>query len=178
VRTNNRKSMRYGKRVAPKILNPLTALPGVWKSHVLLFNISNQIINERLAEEMKRDGLKVTPREAWVLMAAAERALFQSEIADCLNINTNVMVRVVDSLQQQGLIQRDRTQNRRLNMLEVTPRGHRVLNDMYAGWERRTAAIFHPITAAEVKRTSLLARQIIEDHYLQKQKGPARRLTP
>jgi hypothetical protein len=29
--------------------NPLRVVPGVWKSLVLVFNASNQIVNERLA---------------------------------------------------------------------------------------------------------------------------------
>lgn len=171
--------MRYRNDVTPppKVENPLTMLPGVWRSYVLLFNTSNAIANERLAELMVEDGINLSPRMGWVLMAAEERLLNQAQIAACLNINTNVMVRIVDHLQRKGLVVRDVLADRRSNKLEVTPKGKELLKKMYAGWDERTAKIFSPVPVSEVKHISKFARMIITEYYAQKKKGPARKQT-
>ena len=156
--------------------NPLRFLPGVWKSYVLLFNTTNQIVNERLSEEMKREGFDVSPREAWVLMAAKEKPLGQGVIADCLNINTNVMVRMVDRLEKKGLARRTKdSRNRRGHKLEVTRKGHELLKRLYEGWDSRTQRIFYPATWDDIKRYEQVARSIIDDHYSKKKRGPTRR---
>lgn len=146
--------------------NPFAELPGVWKSYVLAFSTFSRIICKRLEEEMARDGIDLSPRQGWVLMAAEELPLSQGLTADILGINANVMVRVVDSLEARGLIKRVKNlKNRRESRLVVTTKGKLMLKKMFSGWERRTIAIFRPVSPEEVERCSHMAKAVILDYY-------------
>lgn len=146
--------------------DPFQELPGVWKSYVLCFSTFSRIITQRLEEEMAKDGIDLSPREGWVLMAAEELPLSQKLTADILGINTNVMVRILDSLEEKGLLKRIKNrENRRESRLVITTKGQDMLKKMFSGWDRRTAAIFRPISPREVDRCCKIARTIITDHY-------------
>jgi DNA-binding MarR family transcriptional regulator len=158
--------------------NPLRLIPGVWKSLVLVFNASNQIVNERLAEELRLMGVNISAREAWILMAAEERPMNQSYIARVLNINANVMVRTVDRLEKKGMLRRMPGKTRREHALEITTKARTLLKKMYAGQEAAAARIFHPVPMHDVRQAADLARRIIDDYYSKSEDGPTRRLTP
>jgi DNA-binding MarR family transcriptional regulator len=158
--------------------SPLTRLPAVWKSLVLVFNATNQIVNERLAEELRLMGVNLSAREAWILMAAEDRPMNQTYIARVLNINANVMVRTVDRLEKKGALRRTPGKTRREHALEITAKGRALLKKLYAGQEAAATRIFHPVPMHDVRKAADLARRIIDDYYSKSEDGPTRRLTP
>jgi DNA-binding MarR family transcriptional regulator len=116
--------------------------------------------------EMIREGLDVTPRQSWIMMAVEEKPHNQATIAEILEVNANQMVREVDQLERKRLIRRIRNpENRRDVLLQVTPKGKRLLSKMYAGLEARDARIVHPISMVEVRHLTALVRAIIADYH-------------
>jgi DNA-binding MarR family transcriptional regulator len=112
------------------------------------------------------DAFGVTLREGWVLMAIGEKPLKQSLVADCLNMNANVMVGIVDHLEHLGLAQRHRNpENRREYVLAVTSKGRDVLRRFDETWASRTAEIFRPINEKALAALDECARAIIDSYY-------------
>ncbi len=147
-------------------IDPLELVPNLWRSYVCLFTTSNRIVNKRLQIEMITEGLDVTPRQSWIMMAVEEKPHNQATIAEILEVNANQMVREVDQLERKRLIRRIRNpENRREVLLQVTPKGKRLLSKMYAGLEARDARIFHPISMVEVRHLTALVRAIIADYH-------------
>src|SRR5215469_4106366 len=147
-------------------VDPLEVVPNLWRSYVCLFTTSNRIVNKRLQTEMIREGLDVTPRQSWIMMAVEEKPHNQATIAEILEVNANQMVREVDQLERKRLIRRIRNpENRREVLLQVTAKGKRLLSKMNAGLEARDARIFHPISMVEVHHLTALVRAIIADYH-------------
>ena len=75
--------------------------------------------------------LGVTPKHVGVLgMVAAGRAGSQREIATALGVAPSLVVQLVDRLEELGALERRRsTDDRRVQRLELTPRGADLLTD-------------------------------------------------
>lgn len=141
--------------------NPLEVVPGAAKSSVWLLTVASRIVNERLTDELKRVNFAVSLREGWVLLAVRGSVVSQSVIAECLGINPNVMVGIVDSLEAGGFVRRRRGENRREYRLELTEKGGDQLAVMFRDWEERTARVFGPLTVEEITEIRNLAVKII-----------------
>jgi DNA-binding MarR family transcriptional regulator len=158
--------------------NPLTLCPGVWKSLIHLFNLHNQIMNERIAAIYKREGIEITVRDMLIVLAASEGAQSQRDIASVLNVNDNVLVRSIDALEKKGYVKREQHKDRRRTTITVLPKAQKLLKTLRTDWERRYAEVFHPVPVSEVRTISGLVRLIIDDYYEKKSEGPRRRIKP
>jgi DNA-binding MarR family transcriptional regulator len=144
--------------------NPFTALPGVWKSYQLVFMLSTKITSKRLAKYYAEKGINL--REVWVLMGCRETAASQSVVADCLGINRNVMVRLVDGMEAKKLIRRVRNpENRREYLLKVTSKGHTELRVIDRNFDNAAREAFRPITLEQLKHAKEFAEAVIRSYY-------------
>ena len=138
----------------------------MWKSYALLFKYASEIITERLEKECSKKGFSV--REGWILMAIEEKPLSQHVVAECLLINRNVMVGLVDCLEEKGLVVRKKNpENRRESLLEVTPKGRKILKWIHDGFAERTNRIFHPISSDVRDQCAVYWREIINEYHRQ-----------
>jgi DNA-binding MarR family transcriptional regulator len=73
----------------------------------------------------------VDGRELAVLtILGADVPISQQEAADALGVDRTTMVALVDELEDKGLVERHRSpSDRRKNLVELTPAGHRCLRD-------------------------------------------------
>jgi DNA-binding MarR family transcriptional regulator len=145
--------------------NPCVLLPEVWKSYVLLLTHALGIVTARLEAECQQKGFSA--RMGWILMAAEYGPHSQTFIAQCLCINNNVMVKMVDALESKQLIRRKRNpDNRRESLLVVTPKGRAILKWIHDDFEQRTARIFFPVPLDELRSQMVPRfRAIIDEHY-------------
>lgn len=152
----------------PKIsrkFNPFTICPGVWsKSYYLTLTLSTAIAGLRLEEHYSETGIGL--REVWILMACEESAASQSVIADCLGINRNVMVTIIDNMESKGLLRRVRNpENRREYILRLKTKGRIRLREIEQNFENVAAKVFHPIPLEEIRRIRDNAMLIIRSYY-------------
>ena len=93
-------------------------------------------------------------------VVTAEPAASQRSIADTLGLDRATVVALVDVLEEQGLARRVRSrQDRRVNGVEVTPRGRRVLKRADALMEECEQKFIAALPLAERKQlTSMLER--------------------
>ena len=79
------------------------------------------------------------PRDAGVLIALLSGGpVSQQELATRLNVNRTVMVKLIDSLEQRGLVERVRNpENRRAYALQPTPAGREALLELLPRMDER-----------------------------------------
>jgi DNA-binding MarR family transcriptional regulator len=104
------------------------------------------------------------PREAGILIALeSEGPRSQQELAERLNVNRTVMVKLVDGLEGRGLVTRLRNpDDRRAYALHPTPAGREAMLEMLPRMERAEAELTAPLTATEVERLKARLRALIE----------------
>jgi MarR family transcriptional regulator for hemolysin len=147
-----------------KALNPFAALPDVWTCYQLTFELALTITRKRLAKFYAARGIEL--REVWILMGCRVTAASQSLVADCLGINHNVMVRIVDGLEAKKLIRRVRNpENRREYLLKVTSKGHAELRLIDRNFDNAAREAFRPISLEELQHLKDLAAVIIRSYY-------------
>ena len=103
------------------------------------------------------------PRDAGVLIALLSGGpTSQQELATRLNVNRTVMVKLIDSLEQRGHVERIRNpENRRAYALQPTLAGREALLELLPRMERAEAELTAPLSAADVERLKALLRELI-----------------
>src|SRR3954447_6440873 len=104
------------------------------------------------------------PRDAGVLIALeAEGPASQQELAERLNVNRTVMVKLIDSLEARGYVTRLRNpDDRRAYALHPTPAGREALLEMLPRMREAEAELAGALSAAEADRLRELLRGLIE----------------
>ncbi len=103
------------------------------------------------------------PRDAGVLIALLSGGpASQQELATRLNVNRTVMVKLIDSLEQRGHVERVRNpENRRAYALQPTPAGRAALLELLPRMERAEAELTTSLDPTEIERLKALLRGLI-----------------
>ena len=103
------------------------------------------------------------PRDAGVLTALESIGpSSQQELAERLNVNRTVMVKVIDHLEGRGLVTRVRNpEDRRAYALLPTQKGREALVELLPRMQLAEAELTAPLSEAEVERLKALLRQLI-----------------
>jgi len=101
-----------------------------------------------------------------VLVALAEDGpASQARLGRRLSIDRSDMVAVVNDLERDGLVARVRDeQDRRRNLVRLTPAGKRALDRLDARVEEAQAAVLGPLSAAERQDLLRLLTRVVEHH--------------
>jgi len=143
----------------PPITRPPALPPALaHRTGILLYKVA-QFVQDHLDAALQPWGLKT--RHYKVLSVLAYRApLSQQALVEKLRIDRAMMVDIVDELERQGLVERQRNQtDRRLYDLTPTDVGRAMVTEMNATLDAMEAAVFAPLSEAEQQHLhALLAR--------------------
>ncbi|WP_131738158.1 MarR family winged helix-turn-helix transcriptional regulator [Actinomadura roseirufa] len=108
--------------------------------------------------------LGITVRGLVVLLALPMYGpVNQRDLIGHIGIDKSTMVRLIDELEEAGLVSRERApQDRRAYLIVLTPRGERVLAEARRLFEEANAHIFGSFTEAERRQLVDLLRRLIE----------------
>jgi DNA-binding MarR family transcriptional regulator len=102
-------------------------------------------IKANALEEFEREGLSMYQYSVLAVLAEGARET-QATIADTLNLDRGQLVGVLDSLEEDGLIERRRDQSdRRRHMVSLTPAGKKQLVKMRAIVKRVEDSFLEPL---------------------------------
>jgi DNA-binding MarR family transcriptional regulator len=95
---------------------------------------------------------EMEPRQMWVIVVAHDMPeANQKQIADFLGINHNVMVGLVDKLERNGVLKRQKNPaNRREYMLILTEKGSKVVLRWVKTFRVNVNRAFAPLSAKEI----------------------------
>jgi DNA-binding MarR family transcriptional regulator len=84
----------------------------------------------------------------------------QQEIAERMGVDRTTMVAIIDSLETKGIIaRRPDTDDRRRNLIEITPAGHDILRQATVASDQAEAQLLAPLNAQDAEQLrDLLAR--------------------
>jgi DNA-binding MarR family transcriptional regulator len=119
---------------------------------------ANRLVSERLdAEGMRRYHFSV-------LVALDEDGPdSQAALGRRLSIDRSDMVAVLNDLERDGLVARDRDErDRRRNVIRLTPAGRRTLKRLDARVQEAQAALLEPLSAAERRALKDLLARVVE----------------
>ena len=89
----------------------------------------------------------------------------QAALGRRLSIDRSDMVAVINDLERDGLVARVRDeQDRRRNLVRLTPAGGRALKRLDARVEEAQAALLSPLSAAERRELLAMLTRIVEHH--------------
>src|SRR3954449_11194368 len=103
------------------------------------------------------------PRDAGVLITLVSSGpVSQQELVARLNVNRTLMVKLIDSLEQRGLVTRLRNpDDRRAYALHATPAGREALLEMLPTMADAEAELAEHLSDAETKRLKHLLKALI-----------------
>lgn len=103
------------------------------------------------------------PRDAGVLITLINSGpVSQQDLVERLNVNRTLMVKLIDSLEQRGLVTRLRNpEDRRAYALHPTPKGREALTEMLPTMAEAEAELSEHLTADEIDRLKALLRELI-----------------
>jgi DNA-binding MarR family transcriptional regulator len=142
---------------------PLLAMPSV-----LMIQMGK--LARRLAGEMFPDDVKRSPRGslggALVLaLLASHGPLSQREVSDRGGMDPGDLVSVIDALEKQGYVVRDRDpKDRRRYALRLTHEGHLALHERRNRAARLNDALFEPLTPLEREMLEGLLLRVLSFH--------------
>jgi DNA-binding MarR family transcriptional regulator len=117
----------------------------------LLHQLSRRLRRAQ-AERLAPLGLTPAQERALRLMTRSEQPLRMTELADQLGIVPRSLTRVIDTLEEAGLVHREiDPRNRRAILLHLTERGKAVRDDMRQARRRAAEDLFAPLSAEERK---------------------------
>jgi DNA-binding MarR family transcriptional regulator len=116
----------------------------------LALAFAGQIASMRIQEALRAHGLK--NNHAHVLMVLAdEGATGQQALVQALGVDPSVLVAMLNDLENAGLAERRRDPvDRRRHIVEISPRGTRLVTDVYAGVASVEAELFADLDASEI----------------------------
>jgi DNA-binding MarR family transcriptional regulator len=103
------------------------------------------------------------PRDAAVIAALVSFGpSSQQDLAQRLNVNRTMMVKLIDSLEARGLVVRLRNpEDRRAYALHATPAGNETLTEMLPVMEKAEQELSAPLSGAELERLKALLRPLL-----------------
>jgi MarR family transcriptional regulator, lower aerobic nicotinate degradation pathway regulator len=119
---------------------------------------AQRVVSERLAAE------GIRRHHFGVLVALDEDGpSSQAVLGRRLWIDRSDMVAVINDLEQDRLVARDRDErDRRRNVIRLTPAGRRALKRLDARVEQAQAALLEPLSAAERRTLEQLLTRVVE----------------
>jgi DNA-binding MarR family transcriptional regulator len=121
----------------------------------------NRRLRRAQAERLKPLGLTPAQERALRTMTRSERPLRMAELAEQLGIVPRSLTRVIDTLEEAGLVQREiDPRNRRATLLHLTERGQAVRDDMRQARRRAAEDLFAPLSAEDRKTLTKLLSMI------------------
>ena len=116
----------------------------------LALAVAGQSASKRVQEALRAHGLK--NNQARLLMVLAdEGATSQQTLVQTLGVDPSVLVAILNDLESAGLAQRRRDPaDRRRHIVEISPRGTKLVADVYAGVESVEAELFASLDANEI----------------------------
>jgi len=116
----------------------------------LALTIAGQSAGKRVQEALRAHGLK--NNQAHLLMVLAdEGATSQQTLVQTLGVDPSVLVAILNDLDSAGLAERRRDPvDRRRHIVEISPRGTKLVADVYATIESVEAELFASLDAHEI----------------------------
>ena len=109
------------------------------------------------AERLAPLGLTPAQERALRVITRSEQPLRMTELADQLGIVPRSLTRVIDTLEEAGLVHREiDPRNRRAILLHLTDRGKAVRDDMRTARRRAAEDLFAPLTVEDRKTLAKL----------------------
>lgn len=104
----------------------------------------------------------LTLARAGALLQLSERDMMsQTELADILDIEAPTLVRLLDGLEKQGLVERrEQGRDRRVKQVALTPKGRKVGQDIGSMAAALRADLMKDIPPQDIVRATELVRQI------------------
>ena len=113
------------------------------------------------AERLAPLGLTPAQERALRVITRSEQPLRMTELADQLGIVPRSLTRVIDTLENAGLVRREiDPRNRRAILLHLTDRGTAVRDDMREARRRAAEDLFAPLTVEDRKTLTELLTMI------------------
>ena len=109
----------------------------------------------------------IEPRELGILIVIdSYEPASQQQVAERIGIDRTTMVAMLDTLEAKGLLsRRPDTEDRRRNVVELTPAGHDILSRAVAASDTAEAELLAPLSPEEAKQLrDLLARVVARTH--------------
>lgn len=95
-------------------------------------------------------------------MAAANPALSQQDLSKLLGVDPTIMVALVDDLERQGLVRRERSpSDRRRYVLRLTPAGRQALQQGFSAIQEAEDVLLAPLSAREADTLKTLAARVL-----------------
>jgi DNA-binding MarR family transcriptional regulator len=148
---NNRYDQRMiDEPAAARSFDPAGDPAGLLRYPTYVFGKLHKAVHTQLATPL---------REHWVLTYLAERAeISQQEMANAMGIDRSEIVRLIDSLEEAGMVTRTRdSDDRRKYRLAITAAGNRMRADTDAKILEATDVLLARLTPAERKTLHRLA---------------------
>jgi DNA-binding MarR family transcriptional regulator len=122
----------------------------------LLYRLTRRLRRAQ-AERLAPLGLTPAQERALRIMTRSEQPLRMTELADQLGIVPRSLTRVIDTLEEAGLVQREiDPRNRRATLLHLTERGQAVRDDMRQARRRAAEDLFAPLNEQDRKTLTAL----------------------
>jgi DNA-binding MarR family transcriptional regulator len=132
--------------------------------------VASSLLISQLARGMRRRieqavaPLGLRPRELLALLHLRERGpSAQQTLVELLGVDATNLVAVLNSLEDAGLIERRRDRaDRRRAIIELSPRGERVLADLDRGFRQIDDEMLATLSSSERETLSALLAQAVE----------------
>lgn len=95
-----------------------------------------------------------------IRVARSARPMRQRELAVSLSIDSSAVVRLIDSLQAEGLVERREEEDRRAKSIVLTPAGRAIVDRVEAGARRVQNDVLAGLSDADVEATVRVLRHI------------------
>jgi DNA-binding MarR family transcriptional regulator len=132
--------------------------------HTTLFPFEKafRIISTR-ADSLLKKSFGCGRREMWILLVVNTQGRGQREIGEVLGLHPNVVVKLLDGMEEAGLVRRSRrAEDRREQSIESTAKGHHVLEKYMAEKEELLDQIFSPLSAEQREQWKKMALAILK----------------
>ena len=114
-------------------------------------------------ERIRPTGHTMARWEALFLVAFSDHALTQGELARLLNVEGPTLVRMLDVLSKEGLIERRQSEiDRRVTTNAITARGRQAIDDIMSVTNALRTDVLQGVDPAELAITLKVLGQIIE----------------
>jgi DNA-binding MarR family transcriptional regulator len=115
------------------------------------------------AETVLRKTFGCGRREMWILLVVNTQGRGQRQIGEVLGLHPNVVVKLLDNMEEAGLVRRvRRAEDRREQVIESTAKGHNALVRYLDTKEEILKQIFAPLTAQQREQWRELAVLILK----------------
>lgn len=108
---------------------------------------------------------QITVQQVWALdYFAHQKDCQMKDLSDCMCINFSSATGLVDRLAKQGLVKRKRKEtDRRAVYIEITPKGQRILKDVYQQKRKGLIKLFSRLSAKDRFAYIQLIKKLLKD---------------